>query len=404
MKYYPPLNSSPGTNSLLAINTPNSYFMKSIFLLSVALFLFGCAEKPATEIAAAPPALPVISISQSAETTYLEYPAAVQGAVDLEIRPQVSGALEQVLVNEGALVHAGQPLFKINALPFVEQLNNAKANQRAAEAAVLNAQLEVDKLIPLVQNKVVSDFQLKTAKTAHQIALANVAQAKASVGTAQINLGYTLIKAPVSGYIGRLPKKQGSLVSPADPIALTNLSDVHEVHVYFSLGEADFINFKAKYPSATTAGNLKNLAAVSLVLSDNSVYAQQGKIDMIDGQFDKNTGSITLRASFPNASGLLRSGNTGKVRLSLEHQNAMLVPQSATVEVQDKVFVYTVDAQNKVAKQPIKVIGTSGTNYLIKEGLKSGDRIVSKGMEILKDGDAITPEIAKENTQKIAAN
>ncbi|WGQ10318.1 efflux RND transporter periplasmic adaptor subunit [Pedobacter gandavensis] len=378
--------------------------MKSILLLSTAVFLFGCSAEPATEIAAPAPSLPVISISQSAETTYSEYPASLQGAVDLEIRPQVGGALEQIYVNEGALVHAGQPLFKINALPFLEQLNNAKANQRAAEAAVLNAQLEVDKLIPLVQNKVVSDFQLKTAKTAHQIALANVAQAKASVGTAQINMGYTLIKAPVSGYIGRLPKKQGSLVSPADPLPLTNLSDVHEIRVYFSLGEADFINFKAKYPSAAAAGNLKNLAPVSLILSDNSVYAQQGKIDMIDGQFDKNTGSITLRASFPNSAGLLRSGNTGKVRLSLEHNDAMLVPQSATVEVQDKVFVYTVDQHNKVAKQPIKVIGTSGTNYLIKDGLKSGDRIVSKGFEILKDGDAIVPEASTEKTPKIAAN
>ncbi|WP_316821802.1 efflux RND transporter periplasmic adaptor subunit [Pedobacter gandavensis] len=378
--------------------------MKSIFLLSTAVFLFGCAAEPATEIAAPAPTLPVVAISKTSETTFLEYPASLQGAVDVEIRPQVTGVLEQVLVNEGALVHAGQPLFKINALPFLEQLNNAKANQRAAEAAVLNAQLEVDKLIPLVQNKVVSDFQLKTAKTAHQIALANVAQAKASVGTAQINMGYTLIKAPVSGYIGRLPKKQGSLVSAADPLPLTNLSDVHEIRVYFSLGEADFINFKAKYPSETTAGKLKNLAPVSLILSDNSVYAQQGKIDMIDGQFDKNTGSITLRASFPNAEGLLRSGNTGKVRMSLEHDQAMLVPQSATVEVQDKVFVYTVDQHNKVSKQPIKVIGTSGTNYLIKEGLKSGDRIVSKGFEILKDGDAIVPEVSNEKTSKIAAN
>lgn len=404
MQYNPPSISHPGISNWSLINKPYHNIMKSILLLSTAVFLFGCAGEPATEIAAPAPSLPVVSISQSAETTYSEYPASLQGAVDLEIRPQVGGALEQVYVNEGALVHAGQPLFKINALPFLEQLNNAKANQRAAEAAVLNAQLEVDKLIPLVQNKVVSDFQLKTAKTAHQIALANVAQAKASVGTAQINMGYTLIKAPVSGYIGRLPKKQGSLVSPTDPLPLTNLSDVHEIRVYFSLGEADFINFKAKYPSAATAGNLKNLAPVSLILSDNSVYAQQGKIDMIDGQFDKNTGSITLRASFPNTAGLLRSGNTGKVRLSLEHNDAMLVPQSATVEVQDKVFVYTVDQHNKVAKQPIKVIGTSGTNYLIKEGLKSGDRIVSKGFEILKDGDAIVPEASNEKTPKIAAN
>lgn len=399
MKYYP---QSP---QLLNTVKRSNNVMKTLILLSTAIFLLGCSSEPPQVASAPAPSLPVISITKSAETTFQEYPASVQGAIDLEIRPQVGGVLEQVLVNEGALVKAGQPLFKINSLPFLEQLNNAKANQRAAEAAVLNAQLEVDKLVPLVQNKVVSDIQLKTAKTAHQIAVANVAQAKASVGTAQINMGYTLIKAPVSGYIGRLPKKQGSLVSPSDVLPLTNLSDVHEVHVYFSIGEADFISFKEKYPSATTAGNLKNLPPVELVLSDNGTYAQKGKIDMIDGQFDKTTGSITLRASFPNTSGLLRSGNTGKVRLSLEHQDAMMVPQSATVEVQDKVFVYAVGKDNKVAKQPIKIIGISGTNYLIKEGLKSGDRIVSKGMEILKDGDAIVPEASKEEkTLKIAAN
>lgn len=378
--------------------------MKTIILLSTVLFIMGCSNEQMQVASPVAPTLPVLAINKSAETTYQDYPASIQGAVDLEIRPQVGGTLEKVFVNEGALVKAGQPLFKINELPFLEQLNNAKANQRAAEAAVLNAQLEVDKLVPLVQNKVVSDIQLRTAKTAYQIAVANVAQAKASVGTAQINLGYTLIKAPVNGYIGRLPKKQGSLVSPADPLPLTNLSDVHEVHVYFSLGEADFNSFKAKYPSALTAGSMKNLPPVDLVLTDNDTYAQKGKIDMIDGQFDKNTGSITLRASFPNASGLLRSGNTGKVRLSLQHNDTMLVPQAATVEVQDKVFVFSVGEGNKVSKQPIKVIGVSGTNYLISDGLKSGDKIVIKGMDGLKDGDAIVPEISKEKSLKIAAN
>lgn len=399
MKYTPPIPQ------LLNTVKPSNNVMKTLILLSTAIFLFGCASKDQQASAPPPPpALPVLAINASAQTTFLEYPASIQGAVDLEIRPQVSGTLSKLFVNEGAYVKAGQPLFKINEQPFIEQLNNAKGTLRAAEAAVLNAQLEVDKLVPLVQNKVVSDIQLKTAKTAYQIAVANVEQAKASVGSAKINLGYTLITAPVNGYIGRLPKKQGSLVSPADATPLTNLSDVHEVHVYFSLGEADFINFKAKYPAAIAGANLSSLPPVDLVLSDKDIYAQKGKIDMIDGQFDKNTGSITLRATFPNASGLLRSGNTGKVRLSLNHNEAILVPQEATVEVQDKIFVYALDKNNKVTKQPITVIGTTGTNYLIKDGLKAGDRIVTKGMDMLKDGDAVTPEASKEKSLKIAAN
>jgi membrane fusion protein (multidrug efflux system) len=321
--------------------------------------------------------------------------------VNVEIRPQVSGSLDKVFVDEGAFVSAGQPLFKINDQPYRAQLNNALASLHAAEGALINSQLEIDKLTPLVENKVVSDYQLKTAKAANQIAKANIEQAKANVSTARINLGYTLIKAPVSGYIGRLLKKQGSLVASQDVEALTQLSDVHDVHVYFSLGEKEFVNFKEQYPGETLKDKLKRLPAVTLLLADNSEYPKAGKIDMIDGQFDKNTGAITVRASFPNALGLLRSGNTGKVRLSLQHTNALIVPQSATIEMQDKVFVYALADSNKVKKQPITIIGKNGTNYIVKDGVKAGDRIVLSGIDHLQEGTVIQPQTA---TDKIAKN
>nr|WP_264554309.1 efflux RND transporter periplasmic adaptor subunit [Flavobacterium sp. N2038] len=308
------------------------------------------------------------------------------------MRPQVSGNLERVYVDEGAYVSKGQTLFKINERPFREQLNNALANLHAAEAALINAQLEVDKLTPLVQNKVVSDYQLKTAKASQKIAAANIEQAKAMVGSAKINLGYTNVTAPVSGYIGRLPKKQGSLVSASDVEALTTLSDVHEVFAYFSLGETDFINFKAQYAGSSLGDKIKKLPPVTLILADNNAYPQTGKIDMVDGQFDKTTGAITIRATFPNANGTLRSGNTGKIRLGLQHDDAILVPQAATVEMQDKVFVFTVGKDNKVTKMPITVVGKSGTNYLIKEGVKTGDQIVLSGIDKLQDGQAIQPQ------------
>lgn len=365
---------------------------------SAALFLASCSGKQEQAPMGAAPSLPVITISQSSQETFVDYPASIEGAADLEIRPQVSGTIDRIYVNEGQLVNKGQLLFQISPLPFRAQLNNAKAALQAAQAAVLNAQLEIDKLTPLVQNKVVSAFQLQTAKTAHQIALANVEQAKAGVNNAQINLAYTEIKAPISGYIGRLPKKQGSLVGPTDPEALTNLSDVHEVHVYFSLAETDFINFNAKYQGNSVAERLKHLPPVSLVLADQTLYPVNGKIDMVDGQFDKTTGAITLRASFANTKGLLRSGNTGKVRLGIAHHNILLVPQAATIEIQDKVFVYAVGKDNKVSKRPVKVLGTSGTNYLIQDGIKSGDQIISKGFESLKEGDLIQPEITKPVT------
>ncbi|MEJ5996165.1 efflux RND transporter periplasmic adaptor subunit [Pedobacter sp. Du54] len=368
-----------------------------LLFITIALFLASCTSKP-MQMSAPILTLPVITVSESSQQTYVDYPAAIQGATDLEIRPQISGTIDKIYVNEGQLVNKGQLLFKISELPFRAQLNNAIAALNAAKAAVLNAQLEIDKLTPLVQAKVVSSFQLQTAKTAYQIALANVEQAKSSVNSAQINLNYTQIKAPISGYIGRLPKKQGSLVSQADSEALTGLSDVHEVHVYFSLAETDFINFNTKYEGKSVADRIKHLPQVTLVLADQSIYPAKGKIDMIDGQFNKTTGAITLRASFANTEGLLRSGNTGKIRLSLEHNNILLVPQSSTIEIQDKVFVFAVNKDNKISKLPIKVLGTSGTNYLVEDGLKSGDQIVSKGFESLKEGDSIQPEKAKTVT------
>lgn len=373
-----------------------------LFIITVVLFLASCTAKPDQMAAAAPPpVLPVTTISTGEQETFVDYPAAIQGTTDVEIRPQISGTIDRILVNEGQLVSKGQLLLQISELPFKAQLNNAKAALQAAQSAVLNAQLEVDKLTPLVQSKVVSDFQLKTAKTTYQIALANVEQAKANVNSAQINLGYTQIKAPSSGYIGRLPKKQGSLVAPSDPEALTQLSDVNQVYAYFSLAETDFINFNAKYEGNSVADRIKHLPAVSLVLADQSVYPVKGKIDMINGQFDKTTGSITLRAVFANSKGLLRSGNTGKIRLGLSHDNTMLIPQSATVEMQDKIFVFAVGKDNKVNKVAIAIDGKSGTNYLIKDGLKSGDQIVLSGLDKLQDGQLIQPDKKGEKVAQL---
>ncbi|MGL2965910.1 efflux RND transporter periplasmic adaptor subunit [Flavobacterium sp. XGLA_31] len=385
---------------------------KIITLSLIALFMMSCADKNAQPAAPAPATLPVMEITNSASTTETQYPVAIQGKTDVEIRPQVSGTLDKIFVDEGAYVTAGQPLFKINDNPYRQQYNNATASLNAAEAAAINAQLEVEKLTPLVQNKVVSDYQLKTAKANLAIAKATVAQSKAVVATAQINLGYTTIKAPVSGYIGRLPKKQGSLISPADPESLTTLSDTKEVYAYFSLSENDFIRFKSQYKGTTLNDKLKGLAPVSLVLSDDTVYPLMGQIDMVDGQFDKTTGAITLRAKFPNSNGLLRSGNTGKVTISMQHANAIVVPQDATIEIQDKVYVFVVDKKNAVTRQPVVVAGKSGTDYLISEGLATGDRIVLKGFENLPDGATIIPdpslvsgrdEQAKQNAKKTVA-
>lgn len=367
--------------------------MKPIIIFPLLLVLTAC-KHPQQQVAA-PPSLPVMVLQAGAATTFQDYPAAIEGTDNVEIRPQVSGILQKIFVDEGAYVAAGQPLFQIETAPFTERLRNAQATLHAATGALANADLEIDKLTPLVANKVVADIQLRTAQSAREVALANMEQAKADIATAQINLGYTLVKAPVSGYIGRLWRKQGSLVGPADPQYLTDLSDVHTVHVYFALGEHDFIRFKAAYAGRTLTDKLKQLPPVTLILADDSAYALPGKIDMIDGQFDKTTGAITVRATFTNSDGLLRSGNTGKVRLGLQFSDQVILPQAATQEMQDKIFVFLVGDSNKISKQPIVIAGKTGSNYLVKEGLKPGDRVVLRGYDHLQEGDAIQPVTEK---------
>ncbi|HAF35979.1 MAG TPA: efflux transporter periplasmic adaptor subunit, partial [Sphingobacterium sp.] len=326
----------PTLNSVKRIN-----IVKTAYVLS-AIFLYSCSTGTSKPIDPQPVNLPVVTIENGNETVYQEYPATIEASANIEIRPQVEGILENIYVDEGAKVNKGQALFKINDRPYQEQLNQAKANLLAAKASLENAELEVEKKTKLVNTKVLTDFQLKTAISARNAARANVQLALSAVETAKINVGYTLIRASAEGYIGRLQLKQGSLVGPTDSQPLTALSNVRDLHVYFSLGENDFIAFKNNTEGSNLQQKLHNLPPISLVLSDQTIYDQKGKIDMVDGQFDKNTGAITLRATFNNPEGVLRNGNTGRVRLQKKYAQALLVPQLATLEMQDKILVYTV--------------------------------------------------------------
>jgi len=374
---------------------------KPIATLVAAALIWGCGDKqPAQQTAVQE--LPVMTVGSDTVTTYKEYPAVIEGLINIEVRPQVDGRIREVFVDEGTYVQKGQLLVQLDDRPFHERLNNAKAGLHAAEGALANAKLEIEKLTPLVQNKVVSAYQLKTAGSARETAEGNIEQARAVVRSAQIDLEYTKLRAPVSGYIGRLNKKLGSLIGANDPMPVTLLSDIHEVHVYFSLSESDFISFKSLYRGKTIDEKLKNLPLARLVLADNSIYDLPGHIDMVDGQFDRNTGAVTLRATFANPGRILRSGNTGKVRLSLIHHNTTVIPQEATIELQDKVFVFAVGDSNKVSRQPITISGKSGDNYLVSSGINAGSRIVTSGIEHLKEGDQIKPQGLKNTS--VAAN
>lgn len=373
--------------------------------LCAIIFEYGCGASPAGNPMAnmPPPQLPVVTVITTNASTYREFPASLEGKVNVEIRAQVDGYLEKIYVDEGAYVKAGQPLFKINDNIYREQLNNAQSTLSAAEANVQRAQVEIDRLTPLVQNNVISDVQLKTAKANYDAAKASAEQAKAIIGNAQINVGYTLIKAPVSGYIGRTPFKTGSLVGKSDQQPLTMLSDVSEVYAYFSMSEQDFIAFKNQFAGNSIEEKLKQVPPVELILPDDSTYTQKGKIGTVEGQFDKTTGSISFRATFPNAGGVLRSGNTGKIRIPQLLQSALVVPQEATFEIQDKTFVYAVGDSNKIVTKPIAISGRTTNYYYVSNGVSAGEKIVLSSQSTLlmgglRDGMPITPQMVSADS------
>lgn len=366
-------------------------------LYGAIIYLASCAGN-AMNPPPPPPSLPVIEINAGNATTWLEYPASIEGTTNVEIRPQVSGYLEKIYVQEGDYVSQGQPLFRINSREYSEFSNNASASILAAKASVERAQVEYDKLKPLVDNNVISEVQLRTAKANLDAARAGYAQAVSGKGSAEITVGYTLIKAPVSGYIGQVPFKQGSIIGKGEALPLTVLSEVNNVHVYFSMSEADFLSFIAGYEGRSTEEKIKNIPLVDLQLPDNTIYNTKGRIELVQGQFDRNAGTISFRAVFANKEKMLRSGLTGKIRIPSLHQGQMLVPEESTYELQDKVFVFALDDSNKVTGKQISISGKSGNNYLVSKGLANGERIVYSGIQRLRDGVVITPQNIKTDS------
>jgi membrane fusion protein (multidrug efflux system) len=369
------------------------YLISSVILIAVAVYVSGCNEAQGTQAAQPPQALPVLPINSAAATTFQEFSASIEGKTNVEIRPQVSGYLDKIYVEEGAYVTAGQPLFKINDRPFSAQVNNSAASIEAAKANEEKAAIEVRRLTPLVENRVISDVQLKAAQAAYDAAKAQVGQAEAEGNNANISLGYTLIKAPVSGYIGRIPFKVGALVGKGEAQPLTMVSEIKEVYAYFGMSERDFLKFTNQYPGKTIDEKIKALPPVELQLADKSIYPYKGKIELMEGQFDRSIGAITFRATFPNAERLLRSGITGKVRIPEANTGLLPVPQTSTYEIQDRIFVFTVGDSNKVVGKQLHIVSKTTDYYLVDKGVQAGDKIVFAGMDRLVDGAVISPQL-----------
>jgi len=340
--------------------------------------------------------LPIFEVDSGTAVTVRDYLGTIEGKVNVEIRPQVEGILEKIYVDEGSFVKKGQNLFKVNELPYREALKNAIAEERVEKAKQKNARLEVENLRSLVENDVISDVQLRTAQSNYEVASASVAKAATAVATAQIDLNFTIIKAPSDGYIGRIPKRIGNLLSKNDSQPITVLSDTREVYVYFSMSESDFLHFTKRGrldDSINAANNSELIPYVRLILADGSEYNEKGIVDAIDGQVNNTTGAISLRASFSNPEQVLRHGNTGTLKMEELRSSVVLIPQVAITELQDKKFVYTVTSTNHIKKRAIEIDGTSGSNYIVKKGLEPGDRIVLAGFDKLEDGLLISPQI-----------
>lgn len=373
----------------------NKILIASLLLISTYI-LQSCknSEKEVTERAEIIQAEILTLHSTEAEIDQT-YPTNLEGKDNIQLRPQISGYIDEIYVDEGAYVQVGQPLFRINASVYREQKNTALASLAMAKSQLETAQLELDKYKVLSNNKVVADFQYQKAKANYENAKAMVKQQQTLVASADVNLGFSLIKATVSGYIGRIPNRLGALVGPTDTQPLTTLSQVSEIYAYFALPEKEILKINASRQGANLLEKLKSFQGITLLLADGNPYNHVGKIDMMDGQFDATTGSVMLRASFPNPERLLRTGNTGRIVLKSIEQNVFKIPLLATYEVQDKLFVGRVGKGNKMERVALQSYTKSGNFYIVTSGFKSGDKIIANELAMIPENAVISPKVSK---------
>lgn len=331
--------------------------------------------------------LPVVKLSPQTTSLHREYVGNINAIRNVEIYARVKGYLEEIYVDEGQEVRKGQVLFRINDEEYQAEMAKAKANLQSAIAEAKAAELEVSRIKLLVDKKIISKIEWEVAETRVLAAQARIEEARSAQTNATIHLARTRIRAPFDGMINRIPYKAGSLID--EGTHLTSVSDTRKVYVYFNVSENEYLEFiKAR---KLNEGGQSGI--VELDLADGSAFPDKGRIQTVEGEFDAGTGSIAFRAEFPNPDKLLKHGSSGTIRLTNSIDDALLVPQKAVFEIQDKSYVYLLDTNNQVKMTSFVPKARFSNFYLVQSGLQPGDRVVYEGIQALKNGTTIRPKI-----------
>lgn len=362
----------------------------ALIILTATLFFASCKEK-AAEKGKEIPTYQVLTLKPRQVTFYWDHPATIQGQNIVEIRPMVAGYLENIYVNEGAAVTKGQLLFRIKNPQYEQDIVTANAAIKIAEANVNTARMNVEKVKPLVENEIVSKYQLDAAQYTLQSEQAALAQARATLANAQTNQGYTYIKSPQNGTIGLIPYKVGALISSTNTEPLTTLANTGTVYAYFSLNEKQLLGLMQRVAGNTMAEKVAKIPPTTLVLANGTVYPDKGKIETAGGAIESGTGTATFKATFANPMGVIQSGASATVRVPRIDDSALLVPQTAIYQLQDKSFVYKLVDGNKVMSTSVTTSPTDDGDYaVLTSGVKAGDKILLNGMN-LQDSTKVKP-------------
>ena len=359
---------------------------KVLAIIFSAIALASC-NQPKTQTAVKENYYETMEVTLSDRTLTTGYSAAISGVQTVEIRPQISGMITDILIEEGQSVTKDQVLFVIDQTPYKAAYEIAVANVKSAEAALSTAKLILESNQNLFEQDVVSEFDLMTAKNDLTEAEARLALCKAEEVSASNNLPDTEVRAPVNGVASMIPYRVGALVSSSIAQPLVTVSDDSRVFAYFSMAENQMLDMIQQYESLDNA--MKQMPAVDLLLSNGTLYGHKGKIDAISGTISESTGAVSIRAVFSNRQHLLRNGGSGSVIIPVERENCIVIPQTATYELQDRIFVYKVVDGRASATEIHVAPNNNGTEYIVERGLEVGDIIVSEGAGLLKEGTEI---------------